>query len=125
MSADITGEGNMPRAGKSRRRPNRSPENRHERHEKRGRPCVENCRSAGNDRNVERKREGRGSERNESSTMHNTRRVSSLKKQIDKRARLIKGDNRRSLDYIRVHSTIYSILNVCNNTSCKRCIKIF
>lgn len=91
----------MPRAGKSRRRPNRSPENRHEQHEKRSRPCVENCRSAGNDRNVEGKREGRGSERNESSTMHNPRRVSSLKKQIDKRARLIKGDNRRSLDYIR------------------------
>lgn len=80
----------MPRAGKSRRRPNRSPENRHERHEKRGRPCVENCRSAGNDRNVERrKRERRGSERNESSTMHNPRRVSSLKKQIDKQASAI------------------------------------
>lgn len=49
----------MPRAGKSRRRPNRSPENRHERHEKRGRPCVENCRSAGNDRNVEGKKRGK------------------------------------------------------------------
>ena len=60
----------MPRAGKSRRRPNRSPENRHERHEKRGTPCMENCRSVGNDGNVaRRKREGRGSERNES-TMH-------------------------------------------------------
>lgn len=47
----------MPRAEKSRRRPNRSPENRHERHEKRGRPCMENCRSAGNDRNVEGEKE--------------------------------------------------------------------
>lgn len=47
----------MPRAGKPRRRPNRSPENRHERHEKRGRPCVENCWSAGNDGNSEKERE--------------------------------------------------------------------
>lgn len=46
----------MPRAGKSRCRPNRSPENRHERHEKRGRPCVENCWSAENGGNIERKR---------------------------------------------------------------------
>lgn len=45
---------------------------------------------------TQREREGRGNERNESSTTHNPGRVSSLKKQIDKRARLIKGDNRRS-----------------------------
>jgi hypothetical protein len=56
MSANVSGEGNMPRAGKSHRRPNRSPENRHERHEKRGRPCVKNCWSAANDENTERKR---------------------------------------------------------------------
>lgn len=45
---------------------------------------------------TQREREGRGNERNESSTTHNPGRVSSLKKQIDKQARLIKGDNRRS-----------------------------
>lgn len=63
MPVDISSEGDMPRAGKSRRRPNRSPENRHERHEKRGRPCVENCRSvSGNDGKYsekERKEEAR------------------------------------------------------------------
>jgi len=45
---------------------------------------------------IQWEREERGSERNESSTMHNPGRMSSLKKQIDRRARLIKGDNRRS-----------------------------
>lgn len=45
---------------------------------------------------IQWEREARGSERNESSTMHNPGRVSSLKEQIDRRVRLIKGDNRRS-----------------------------
>jgi len=45
---------------------------------------------------IQKEKEGRGNERNESSTTHNPGRVSSLKKQIDKRTRLIKGDNRRS-----------------------------
>lgn len=52
----VSDEGNVPHAGKSCRRSNRSPENRHERHEKCSRPCVKNCWSTGNDGNTERKR---------------------------------------------------------------------